>query len=174
MAIAGRGGCTGLELRSAPGEIVNAGLAPAEVRQIRERLAAADIAVLAVATYVGLCAPLPDSGADEQLADLTAQIGLATGIGASGVRVFMRDESAPAAEGPSEGEQVALQRLAGVTDLCNRSGVSVLIETHDTHSLGTRMAAFLALLDDRQGPVIVTPRDGLCITGQAVSSPYVR
>ena len=147
VAIACHAGCRGLELRSASGEAVHVDLAPAEVLQIREELADAGLTVLAVASYVGLCAPLGQDGSDEQLENLVAQLGLAGRIGAAGVRVFMRDESAPRSDGPSDGERLALRRLSAVTGLCAQLDVSVLIETHDTHSLGTRLFAFCAFLD---------------------------
>lgn len=147
VAIARSAGCRALELRSAPGEAVHSELPPADVLRVREELAAAGIAVLAVASYVGLCAPLRPDGSDEQLEDLVAQLELAGRIGAAGVRVFMRDGSVPRPGGPSEGERLALRRLSAVTELCAQRGVSVLIETHDSHSLGSRMLAFCASLD---------------------------
>ena len=150
VALARRAGCRGIELRSAPGEAVSAGMDPAAVLRASEQLAGAGVAVLAIASYVGLCAPMPDDGADEQLADLRAQLELAAAVGASGVRVFMRDETAGGADGPSEGERRALGRLSAVGELCARLGVSVLIETHDSHSVGARLSAFCGLLDEEQ------------------------
>jgi len=147
VRIARDAGCRGLEVRSAAGEAVHADLTSADALEIRDQLAGAAFTVLAITSYVGLCAPLAQDGSDEQLEDLVAQVGLAGRIGAAGVRVFMRDTSAPSSEGPSDGERLALRRLSAVAELCDQWGVSVLVETHDTHSLGTKISAFCALLD---------------------------
>jgi sugar phosphate isomerase/epimerase len=149
VAIARRGGCRGIELRSASGEVVNADLVPAEVLQTREQLVSAGIAVLAIGSYVRLCAPVLENGVDEQLEDLLAQLELAARIGASGVRVFMGDESIRRTEGPSDGERLALRRLSAVRKHCPQLDVSVLIETHDSHSLGARLSEFCELLDEQ-------------------------
>lgn len=149
VAIAQRHGCRGVELRSAPDEAVHADLGAAERAAMRDGFARAGIAVIAIDSYVGLATPSGRAGSDDQLDDLIAQIELAASIGAPAVRVFMRDESEPSALGPSDGERIAIGRIAAVRELCDRLGVAVLAETHDTHCLGRRLAGFMTGLDEQ-------------------------
>ena len=133
----------GLELRAAPDEFLHVGIPSAERRAIKSRLDDAGLIVLALSTYVHLCSP------EDQL--LEEHLQLAADVGAHAVRVFMRDEAGTtdsAAGGaptkPTQGERRAVKRVAW---LSGSTGVRVLMETHDSHSLGARMAAFCTLLD---------------------------
>jgi sugar phosphate isomerase/epimerase len=129
--------CSGLELRAADDEFTHIGLTPAERRTLRSRIEDAGLEILAVDSYVHLC------GVEEQ--PLTEHLELAHDLGARGVRVFMRDDpksdDAPA-DSPTPGEFRAMDRIQQAS-----TEVSVLLETHDTHSSGRSIAGFCALLD---------------------------
>jgi sugar phosphate isomerase/epimerase len=124
---------TGLELRAADEEFTNVGLTSAERRTLRARIEDAGLEILAVDSYVHLC------GVEEQ--PLAEHLELAHDLGARGVRVFMRDDPEATGE-PTPGELRAMDRVAQAS-----TEVSVLLETHDTHSSGRSIAAFCALLD---------------------------
>ncbi|GAA2110198.1 sugar phosphate isomerase/epimerase [Microlunatus panaciterrae] len=145
IELAARTGFGGVELRAAADEFLNTGLTAAERAGVRQRLESAGLVVLSVCSYVGLCAQGGEP--DREVATLGDHLRLAADIGAGAVRVFMRDES----QGPglSEGERLALDRLLAVHELSRELGVRVLIETHDSHSLGARVANFLSAVDER-------------------------
>lgn len=151
IATAQRHGVAALELRAAEGEPAHRGLSASQAARIRDDIEAAGLTVLALDTYVQLCAPGPSPGAsDPQLDDLLAHIDLARRTGALAVRVFMKDESTPGPPGsstPSDGEAQALRRLRDVAAQAADAGVRVLAETHDSHSRASSMAGFFAQLD---------------------------
>jgi len=124
---------TGLELRAAPEEFTHTGLSAAERRELRDRIEDAGLEILAVSSYVKLCA------VEEQ--PLEAHLELAADLGARGVRVFPGDE-AGTADSPSAGEFRALDRIATAPKESR-----ILLETHDSHSAGRKMAALLGLID---------------------------
>jgi sugar phosphate isomerase/epimerase len=109
---------------------------------MREDFARAKLTVLALGSYVRLCA----EDFEAQRDDLRDQVILASRIGARGVRVFMNDpRPAGAPDAPlTEGENRAIRMLAAVEALCVASGVRVLIETHDSHSRASRLARVLS------------------------------
>jgi sugar phosphate isomerase/epimerase len=123
----------GLELRAADDEFTNVGLTAAERRQLRDRITDAGLEILAINSYVHLC------GVEGQR--LGQHLELAADLGARGVRVFLRDD-AGTAESPTPGELRAMDRMVTAP-----KDVHVLLETHDSHSAGSRMAAFCELLD---------------------------
>ena len=135
---------SGLELRAADEEFTNTGLTPAQRRELRTRIEDAGLEILAVSSYVKLCA------VEEQ--PLEAHLELAADLGARGVRVFPGDpDPAPdtgtgtdtgTADGPSAGEIRALDRVTSAP-----RDVHILLETHDSHSAGRKMAALCTLLD---------------------------
>jgi sugar phosphate isomerase/epimerase len=124
---------SGLELRTAPEEFTHTGLSPAERRELRTRIEDAGLEILALSSYVKLCA------VEEQ--PLEAHLELAADLGARGVRVFPGDDP-EVTDSPSAGEIRALDRVTSAP-----KDVHILLETHDSHSAGRKMAALLALLD---------------------------
>lgn len=134
IALATRHRCQGVELRSAPDEFLSIDISEAERARIQRRLADAGLTVLSVTSYVGLCAESTD--------DLVPYLELARSIGAGGVRVFMKDPEPASPDGLTRGEERALERLAQVP-----KNLRVQIETHDTHSLGSRMSKFMTVAD---------------------------
>ncbi len=133
---------SGLELRAADDEFTHTGLTAAQRRELRTRIEDAGLEILAVSSYVKVCA------VEEQ--PLEAHLELAADLGARGVRVFPGDPETDTGTGtgsgtpdaPSAGEIRALDRITTAP-----KDVHILLETHDSHSAGRRMAAFCALLD---------------------------
>lgn len=126
-----------LELRVAPDEFLHLDLGADERRAIRARVEAAGLEILALSSYVQLCSP-EDQPLDEHLQ-------LAADVGARGVRVFPRDDSADSSPAgtPTPGERRAVERVAAASKVA-----AIFLETHDTHSQGRRMAAFCQVLDE--------------------------
>lgn len=129
---------TGLELRTADDEFTHVGLTAAERRELRTRIEDAGLEILAVNSYIGLCA------VEEQ--PLEAHLELAADLGARGVRVFPGDDpdrtDSPSTDSPSPGEIRALDR---VTSAPKES--RILLETHDSHSAAHKMSRLCRLLD---------------------------
>ncbi|MEV1006074.1 sugar phosphate isomerase/epimerase family protein [Streptomyces sp. NPDC049881] len=155
-ALARRHGCPYVELRAAEGEFLHTGLPAARVARVRAELESAGLSVLALNTYVRLCAPSAGPG-DDQRDALLAHVDLAAASGARAVRAFMNDPSGmndPVerdGSAPTEGERRALDRLAHVAPHAAAAGVTIAVETHDSHSRADRTARFLTLLD-REAP----------------------
>ncbi|WP_052852265.1 sugar phosphate isomerase/epimerase family protein [Streptomyces avicenniae] len=148
IALARRHGCPYVELRAAEGEILHTGLPAARVARVREELDASGVALLALNSYVRLCVPSAGPGDDQEDA-LLAHVELAAASGARAVRVFMNDEEPHGGDTPTEGERRALERLARVAPRAAAAGVTVALETHDSHARADRAARFLAHLDRR-------------------------
>jgi sugar phosphate isomerase/epimerase len=74
---------------------------------------------------------------------LEAHLELAADLGARGVRVFPGDVDSGTTDGPSAGEIRALDRVTSAP-----RDAQVLLETHDSHSAGRKMAALCSLLDN--------------------------
>jgi sugar phosphate isomerase/epimerase len=119
------GGCTGVELRAAPGEVVHVGLSSAERVRVRDRLSEAGLTVLSVCSYVKLCAPGD--------ADIEGHVRLAADVGAAAVRLF---------PGGSD-EQLGIRRLTEAEPMARQLGVRLLVETHDSHPRGADVARLL-------------------------------
>jgi sugar phosphate isomerase/epimerase len=126
---------SGLELRTAPDEFTNTTLSTSERRELRTRIEDAGLEILAVSSYVKLCA------VEDQ--PLEAHLELAADLGARGVRVFPGDVDGGTTDGPSAGEIRALDRVTSAP-----RDAQILLETHDSHSAGRKMAALLTLLDN--------------------------
>lgn len=131
----------GLELRTADDEFTHVGLTAAERRTLRSRIEDAGLEILSVNSYVRLCA------VEDQ--PLEAHLELAADLGARGVRVFPGDDptepgnaSVLAGEAPTPGEIRALDRVASAP-----AEGRILLETHDSHSAGAKMAALCRHLD---------------------------
>jgi sugar phosphate isomerase/epimerase len=125
---------SGLELRAADDEFTNTGLTATQRRELRTRIEDAGLEILAVSSYVKLCA------VEEQ--PLEAHLELAADLGARGVRVFPGDDDPGTTDAPTAGEIRALDRVTSAP-----RDVHILLETHDSHSAGRKMAAFCTLLD---------------------------
>ncbi|MGW4382594.1 sugar phosphate isomerase/epimerase family protein [Kitasatospora sp. NPDC004531] len=136
LALAAEHGWQGLELRASPGEPVHTGLTSAERRATARRFGAAAVTPLTVASYVGVAGPGPDAPV---LADLLAHLHLAADLGAPYVRVFPRGGA-----DTTEGTRVAARRLLQLADTASDLGVTMLVETHDSHRSGAALAALLA------------------------------
>ncbi|MFI9788427.1 sugar phosphate isomerase/epimerase family protein [Kitasatospora sp. NPDC051984] len=136
LALAADHGYDGLELRAAPGEPVHTGLSSAERRAAARQFTAAAVTPLTVASYVGIAEPGPDAPV---LADLLAHLHLAADLGAPYVRVFPRGGA-----DATEGTRTAAHRLLELADTAVDLGVTILVETHDSHRSGAALAALLA------------------------------
>ncbi|WP_433256654.1 sugar phosphate isomerase/epimerase family protein [Streptosporangium sp. CA-135522] len=150
-------GCDGLELRLHPDTGVHVGLPgagarrtaspapaqavaqredpPADRPRVRAAVSAAGLEISALAGYVGICEPGDDGPVIEAL---TAELLLAADLGAPGVRVFPRGED-PA---------IGARRLRAVAREAGRSGVRVLVETHDAMPTGAAVARLLDAADE--------------------------
>ena len=82
---------SGLELRAAPDEFTHTGLTAAQRRELRTRIEDAGLEILAVSSYVKLCA------VEDQ--PLEAHLELAADLGARGVRVFAGDDPGTTIDG---------------------------------------------------------------------------
>ncbi|WP_331766609.1 sugar phosphate isomerase/epimerase family protein [Embleya sp. NBC_00896] len=135
-----RHGCTGLELRVHPDEHVHLDLPDHERRAVRDRIADAGLAIPCLAGYAGICAPTPDRTV---LAAIRRLLDLAHDLDASAIRVF------PGGTGEGDAER-AERRLAALLPHVAGSGVTLLVETHDSHPTG---AAVASLIRPFAGPV---------------------
>ena len=175
IATAHASGVIGLELRAADGEFVFAGMPAAARAEVSKQLTAAGITVLSLASYVKVCATLPatgpvhDAGAsaksgtnDPVLAELLAAVDLAADLSAGNgtfgwagaqVRVFPGAGLAPWVPGEEpSAEMVAAdllgaRRLNAVARLASERGVTMLLETHDSHPRASDIARILAHVD---------------------------
>jgi len=149
VSTAGRSGCQGLELRVSDDEFLGLGATEAAAREARESLTSMGLAVIALTSYVGLAAPFPADGPDAELSNLTVLLHLAAALGAPGVRVFIRDIDDVLGNSavPTAGESRALFRLRQILPVCEKTGTTVFVETHDSHSTGRRMASFFQRVD---------------------------
>ncbi|MDJ0354597.1 sugar phosphate isomerase/epimerase family protein [Paenarthrobacter sp. PH39-S1] len=141
-----RFGARGLELRVDDGGITPLGLTAAGRVELRQALEDAGVEVLALASYVRICAPGPDH---EVLAGLRANLQLAADLGARGMRVFPGAGVDPLATADMSGFDAAgARRLSAVLGEAGHLGVRLLLETHDSHPRGADVARILALVDD--------------------------
>jgi sugar phosphate isomerase/epimerase len=122
--------CTGIELRCAPGQLAEPDMPDADADALAARLRRAGIAVVCLATYVGIA-----SRAD---VDLTRHLRLAARLGAPFVRVFGGHDE----DGDGRRDR-ALERLGTAADLARETGVDVALETHDLFPTGADVADLL-------------------------------
>jgi sugar phosphate isomerase/epimerase len=132
-------GWRGLELRAAPDEPVHTGLDAPQRARARKTLRTGAARPLVVASYVRVA----DGAVDDTacIADGLANARLAADLGCPFVRVF------PGAADPGpEADARAVRRLRAIAaDL--PAGVTVLLETHDSHPRGADIAAVLEAVD---------------------------
>lgn len=139
LAVAQSYGFVGLELRAWPDQPVRVGLGPDERASIRRRLDAAGIAALSVASYVRVADP--DLDTDAVVADALAHARLGADLGARYLRVFPGGpRNAPSSP---EGDTRAAERLARIVTESRDLGVTVALETHDSHPRAADVARIL-------------------------------
>lgn len=141
LALATSRAVDGLELRAAPDAIVDVGTDLGARHAARTACEDADVRVLTVASYLGVCDPGED---DAFLASAVDHLRLAADLGAAYLRVFPgRDGAGP------DGDVRAVRRLTALTPHAQEHGVRIAVETHDSHPRGVDVAAILQQLDQR-------------------------
>ncbi|MDN5811694.1 MAG: sugar phosphate isomerase/epimerase family protein [Arthrobacter sp.] len=144
LALAGEHGATGVELRMHEGGIISASMDDAERGKVKTAFADAGITILAVGSYVKICAPGKDI---DVFRELEAALRLAADIGAKAVRVFpgagLDSTSEADREEAFELEENAVRRLTAAEGPAAMHGVQLLLETHDSHPRGVDAARIL-------------------------------
>lgn len=159
--LAVRHGFSGVELRAADGEPVHIGLDPSARRDAAAALAARRVLPLSVASYVRVAASGPgkeedndedndeDKEEDEEIVSAGIAHGrLAADLGAPFLRVFpggpvRAGGAAHGRAGTVDADRAAVRRLCGIRDGLADTGVTVALETHDSHPRGTDIARLL-------------------------------
>lgn len=136
IRIALDGGCQGVELRAADGQLVETTSPGAHRSVIRSGFAGAGLAITTVASYVRVAAAGPDAPVVDAL---RAHVELAHDLGAAGVRVFPGGDPGDVAGSDAR----AASRLAAVAVDATSAGVRLLLETHDSHPRGADVARVL-------------------------------
>lgn len=123
-------GYQGVELRGHPEEPVHPGLTERERAAAAGAFKAAGVEVLTIAGY----AKVADvSAADAQVfGEVGELLRLARDMGASYVRVFPGGGDAD----PAEADAAAARRLGAAAEIAADLGVTILLETHDSHRTG--------------------------------------
>lgn len=164
IATAHAAGATGLEIRAADGEFAFPGMDAAQRAAVAGELASAGLTVLTLASYVRICAPAADAPAgdgtdDPVLAELLAAVELAADLSAGNrgtgaqVRVFPGAGLEPCELGaePSaemlDADLLGACRLNAAAQRARELGVTILLETHDSHPRGSDIVRILALVD---------------------------
>lgn len=137
VAVAAGHGCVGVELRVGADEPVHLDLSEREAGAVGDACRAAGLEVLALASYVQVCAPGEDGPVVESL---LRHLELAQQVGAGGVRVF---PGGVGGEQAGDDDARAVRRLAAVADEAAARGVRLLLETHDSHPRGVDVARVL-------------------------------
>ncbi|KAF4409405.1 MULTISPECIES: sugar phosphate isomerase/epimerase [Streptomyces] len=132
-------GFHGVELRAHPEEPVHPGVDVAVRADTRARFRDAGVQILTAAGYTRVAAPGDD---EEVVAELHALLTLAHDLGAPYARVFPGGGS----QFPEEADAVAARRLAAAAPVAADLGVTLLLETHDSHSRGADAARVLGLV----------------------------
>lgn len=171
IATAHAAGATGLEIRAADGEFAYPGMAATQRAEVASELAAAGLTVLTLASYVRICAPaaaaLAGDGADDPvLTELLAAVELAADLSAGNrgagaqVRVFPGAGLEPCELGAQPSAVMLAADLLGASRLnlaaqrARELGVTMLLETHDSHPRGADIVRILAHVDS-EAPVKV-------------------
>lgn len=168
IATARDSGATGLEIRVADGQFVHSAMDKAARVAVASALADAGLTLVALASYVRVCAP-PEleavhahgasSANDPVLADLLCAIELAAdlsvgnaGAGAQ-VRVFPGAGINPCESGaePSPeleaADRLGAGRLSAAAPRARELGVTILLETHDSHPRASDVVRILKHVD---------------------------
>lgn len=138
-AAAARCGYEGVELRLLGGETITPPLPRAEVRRVREVLAAAGLAVPCLDTSLRIAQPH-----DDLVGSSRAFMELAAAWGAPYLRVFGGD---PKVGLDDQGRERAVAQLRQLAELGEAMGVGVLLETHDVFARGRDVAEVLRAVD---------------------------
>lgn len=173
VALTRKSGWPGLELRAAPDEPVHIGLSARERAGARALLAHGGAIPVMIASYVKVASAWISDR--DCVAQVVRHAELAADLGAPYVRVF------PGAQEPGEQADLrAARRLSAIAEEIG-PGVSVLLETHDSHPRGVDVARVLRMVKApprRVGAVwdVLHPwRDGEAPTRTAVAlGPYLR
>lgn len=130
--------CRGVELRVDDEEFVTPRTSADRLEDIRASFDEARIEVLAVTSRLQLCSV--DTDPDE----LARFVDVASLLGARGVRVFMGDGDGDGdgARARTAGELRAIALIDGARAHLARTGMRLLVETHDSRSTGARMSSF--------------------------------
>ncbi|WP_069742574.1 sugar phosphate isomerase/epimerase [Streptomyces sp. EN23] len=137
VRLAAENGYQGVELRVHPEEPVHLGLSALERADVVEAFKAGGVEILALAGYVRVAA----EGDDEPvLAELSELVMLARDLGAPFVRVFPGGGD----QEREEADATAARRLGSVAPAAADMGVSILLETHDSHRAGLDVARVVA------------------------------
>ncbi|MER6022421.1 sugar phosphate isomerase/epimerase family protein [Streptomyces anulatus] len=137
VRLAAGNGYRGVELRVHPEEPVHLGLSSLERADVVEAFKAGGVEILALAGYVRAAA----EGDDEPvLAELSELVKLARDLGASYVRVFPGGGD----QEQAEADATAARRLGAAAPAAADMGVSILLETHDSHRAGLDAARVVA------------------------------
>lgn len=156
IATARETGATGIEIRAADGEFAYPAMASQERAAVAAELAAAGITVLTLASYVRVCAPAdPAAEHDPVVQELLAAVELAADLSAGNrdagvqVRVFPGAGLSPAFDGEPSPEmraadELGAKRLNAAAQRARELGVTMLLETHDSHPRGEDIVRILA------------------------------
>ncbi|WP_254812514.1 sugar phosphate isomerase/epimerase family protein [Streptomyces cavourensis] len=126
-------GYQGVELRAHPEEPVHLGLSALERAAAVEVFKAAGVEILTVAGYVRVAAEGDDEAVSAELAEL---LKLARDLGARYVRVFPGGGD----QDPADADATAARRLGSAAPAAADMGVTILLETHDSHRAGADVA----------------------------------
>ncbi|MFG3406722.1 sugar phosphate isomerase/epimerase family protein [Streptomyces sp. NPDC048142] len=137
VRLAAGNGYRGVELRVHPEEPVHLGLSSLERADVVEAFTAGGVEILALAGYVRAASEDDD---EPVLAELAELVKLARDLGASYVRVFPGGGD----QDRAEADAAAARRLGAVAPAAADMGVSILLETHDSHRAGLDAARVLA------------------------------
>ncbi|MYV98453.1 sugar phosphate isomerase/epimerase family protein [Streptomyces sp. SID3343] len=128
-----RHGCTGIELRVHRDEEVHLDMSAEQRRDVRARVENAGLTIPCLAGYSGICAPTPD---ETVLTGIRGLLHLAHDLAAPAIRVF------PGGTGEGDAER-AERRLALLLPEARALGVTMLVETHDSHATGVAVASLV-------------------------------
>ncbi|MFC8302762.1 sugar phosphate isomerase/epimerase family protein [Specibacter sp. NPDC057265] len=168
MATARDSGATGLEIRVADEEFVHSGMDKDARAAVASALADAGLTLVTLASYVRVCAPTEFAAAHAQgasnaedpvLADLLSALELAAdlsvgnaGAGAQ-LRVFPGAGINPCESGaePSPelvaADRLGARRLSAAAPRARELGVTILLETHDSHPRASDVVRILEHVD---------------------------
>ncbi|MFC9178198.1 MULTISPECIES: sugar phosphate isomerase/epimerase family protein [Streptomyces] len=133
VRLAAEHGYRGVELRAHPEEPVHLGLSSLERADVVEVFKAAGVEILTVAGYVQVASEGDDEAISAELAEL---VKLARDLGARYVRVFPGGGD----QDPADADATAARRLGSAAPAAADIGVTILLETHDTHRAGADVA----------------------------------
>lgn len=105
------------------------GLSGAERMRVADRFRNAGIAALSVASYVKVATP--DATDEEVITDGVAHLRLTADLGAAFLRVFPGGD--PQSDDAGAQDRRAARRLARLASVAEDLGVTLALETHDSH-----------------------------------------